>query len=108
MNYIINSTFIPCDGIWKCSTVSQEFADTWAHTNLFISAMGHSSTAQVMSMVLGVDIPMNRLSLEEVEVGSQILCFKLKRRAPEGVILTIEEIEEIGYEWKLLTLLSKE
>ena len=106
MNYITNSTVVPCDGLWNCITVTQEFADEWIHNNSFISAIGHESTAQVISTVLGVDVPMNRITLNELEVDTQILCFKLKQRAPEGVILNIEQIVEIGYEWKLMTLIS--
>ena len=88
------------------STVDLNFAQDLVE-NSFISAVGHSSTAEVISTLLGVEVPVNRISLYELEVDTQLLCFKLKERAPEGVILSKEEIEEIGYEWKLLTLCQK-
>lgn len=31
-----------------------------------------------------------------------MLCFKLKKRAPEGVILSKEEINKLGYEFVLM------
>lgn len=106
MIYLTNSTFLPCNGTWKMSTVDLDFAQDLVR-NSFISAVGHSSTAEVMSTILGVEVPVNRISLYELEVDTQLLCFKLKERAPEGRILSKEEIEEIGYEWKLLTLCQK-
>ena len=36
------------------------------------------------------------------EVGDIALCFKLKGRPEEGKILTAEEIETIGYEFKTM------
>jgi hypothetical protein len=38
--------------------------------------------------------------------GQVALVFKLKGRAPEGVILDRSQIEEIGYEFKTMTLIS--
>lgn len=92
MIYLTNSTFLPCNGTWKMSTVDLDFAQNLVR-NSFISAVGHSSTAEVMSTILGVEVPANRISLYDLEVGTQILCFKLKERAPEGKILSKEEIE---------------
>lgn len=103
MIYLTNSTFLPCNGLWKMTTVDLEFAQELVKSP-FTSAVGHSSTAEIMSTLLHVEVPVNRISLYELEVGTQLLCFKLKERAPEGVILSKEEIETIGYEWKLLAL----
>ena len=68
----------------------------------FESAVGHSSTANVISTLLDIDCPENRQQYAQ-GVGDTALVFKLKGRAPEGVILTTEEIEAMGYEWGLLT-----
>lgn len=106
MIYLTNSTFLPCDGTWKMSTITLDFAKELVNYP-FTSAVGHSSTAEVISTLLGVEVPSNRISLHDLEVDTQFLCFKLKERAPEGKILSKEEIEEIGYEWKLLILQSK-
>ena len=38
------------------------------------------------------------------EKGQKALCFKLNGRPQEGKILTLEELKEIGYEFKLLEM----
>jgi Domain of unknown function (DUF1874) len=68
----------------------------------FLSAVGHASTAQILSELFGVEIPVNRIQFAQ-EVGQEAIVFKLKGRAPEGVILGRDEIESIGYEFGLLT-----
>lgn len=65
------------------------------------SAIGHESTAKIISTLLDIDCPVNRINYKQ-EVGDAALIFKLKSRAPEGKILSVEEIENIGYEWGLL------
>jgi len=67
----------------------------------FQSAVGHQSTAEILTELLGVSVPMNRMSYAQ-GVGEKALVFKLKARAPEGVILSRQEIEAIGYEFGLL------
>lgn len=62
----------------------------------WISAVGHQSTAEVISEVLGTEVPMNRLTVEPQE-GDTFLCFKLNSRPPEGAILDKEMLEQIGY-----------
>ena len=70
-----------------------------------LSAIGHESTAAILSDLLEVPVAMNRIQFAQ-EVGQSALVFKLKWRAPEGVILSRAEIEAIGYEFGLLTRLS--
>jgi hypothetical protein len=55
-----------------------------------------------MSELLGVGVPVNRQMFAQ-EVGQQALVFKLNGRPPEGAVLTREELDVIGYSWKLLT-----
>jgi len=66
------------------------------------SAIGHESTAEIMTELLGVDVRVNR-QMAAQEVGTEAIVFKLKTRAPEGRILSREEIEAVGYEFGLLT-----
>jgi Domain of unknown function (DUF1874) len=67
-----------------------------------LSAIGHESTAQILTELLDVPVAMNRIQFAQ-EVGQNALVFKLKGRPPEGKILTKEEIETIGYEFGLLS-----
>lgn len=65
------------------------------------SAVGHASTAQIMTALLGVEIPVNRQMFAQ-QPGQDALVFKLNGRPQEGKILTAEEIEQIGYKFQLL------
>ena len=68
----------------------------------FKSAVGHQSTCDILTSLLEVNVPMNRVMYKQ-DSGDQALIFKLKGRPEEGKILSIEEIKEIGYEFGLLT-----
>lgn len=65
------------------------------------SAIGHESTAKIISTLLDIDCPVNRIQYSQ-EVGERALVFKLNGRPEEGKILSIGEIEEMGYSWGLL------
>lgn len=101
--YIFNTTIIVNDGTYKMSTISLEEAKNIIASNPeFISAIGHSSTAQIISSVLGTEIPENRINASFDNVGDKALCFKLNSRPKEGSILSLEDLQEIGFSWKLL------
>jgi hypothetical protein len=65
------------------------------------SAIGHQSTADLLSLLLDFPVAVNRIEFEQTRKDAALI-FKLKARAPEGKILSREEIEEIGYEFGLL------
>jgi hypothetical protein len=64
----------------------------------FMSAIGHESTAKILSELLGVEVQLNRINVK-CQNSDVLVVFTLKSRAPEGKILTKEEIEAIGYEF---------
>ena len=64
--------------------------------NNFISAVGHQSTAEIMSAVLGIPVLYNRAQVF-LEPGDEAVCFILKARPPEGRVLSTKELESIGY-----------
>ncbi|QBJ00994.1 uncharacterized protein Rostov7_00005 [Vibrio phage Rostov 7] len=55
--------------------------------------------------MLGVNVPVNRQQFAQQPLQKAVV-FKLKGRAPEGVILGRDEVEKIGYEFKLMVRLS--
>jgi hypothetical protein len=104
MLYLFNSQIIPLD--WKLAgsyvirikRIDVNQARQLVNQNQFISAIGHDSTAKLLSMLLGIDIPVNRIQVEMTS-GDIGLHFVLKKRLPEGqVIKTIQELEEIGFD----------
>jgi hypothetical protein len=102
---ILNTSIITAHGSYDYKSCSLEQAkELIAHG--YQSAIGHESTAAVISTLLGVEVGMNRIQYQQ-QPGDTALIFKLKGRAPEGAILTVEEIDEIGYEWGILTRTDK-
>lgn len=99
---VLNTTIATTDGLFEVRTISLEEARGLVAKNELDSAVGHQSTADIMTTLLGVEIPMNRQMFVQ-EAGQEALVFKLNGRPAEGKILTSEEIEEIGYEFKLMT-----
>ena len=99
---ILNTTIATTDGLYRISPITLEVAKELVSKSPILSAIGHQSTADILTELLGVNIPMNRINFAQ-EVNQSAIVFKLKGRAPEGVILTKEQIEEIGYEFKLMT-----
>ncbi|EKU97997.1 protein of unknown function (DUF1874) [Leptolyngbya sp. PCC 7375] len=99
---ILNTTIATTDGQYSVQTIDLDIARQLVADNELDSAVGHQSTADVMTTLLGTDIPMNRQMFQQ-QPGQQALVFKLNGRPPEGQILSVEEIEEIGYSFKLMT-----
>lgn len=104
--YLTNTTIIPNDGIYSCETATLEEVKiallvAEQESMAVVSAIGHESTAKIMSDILGIDVPVNRIAIE-MEDEDYMIALKLKQRPPEGKVLSKEEIEEIGYEFKII------
>jgi hypothetical protein len=97
---ILNTSIITTHGSFIYKVCSLEQAKKLVASG-FESAIGHDSAAAVISTLLDIDCKTNRIQYKQ-QPGDTALVFKLKARAPEGKILSAEEIEEIGYEWGLL------
>lgn len=80
-------------------------ADARAAGDEIESAIGHQSTAELLSALLGVAVETNRIEYRQRK-GDVALVFKLSKRPPEGVVLTRDELEKLGYEFGLLTRLD--
>jgi len=65
-----------------------------------ISFVGHPSTAEVMSRLLSMEVPANRVSVKLRE-GDQMIVFSINTRLPEGRILSEEELEELVEQGKI-------
>ena len=101
--FLLNSSVVPCAGLWDVQSVSLGRARIYADRPSLTSAIGHESTAAPLSQLLEINVPVNRILVTPVE-GDTLLCFKLKGRAPEGKILTVAELEELGYEFFVMEL----
>lgn len=68
------------------------------------SAIGHQATAEILSELLELDVPVNRVEYKQ-EPNETSVVFKLRGRPPEGAILSREDLEKIGYDFGFLTRL---
>jgi hypothetical protein len=64
--------------------------------NGFISAVGHEGTAKVLSQLLSIEIPTNRITVffNRADVG---IHFFLKTRLPEGKVLSEQELKQLQF-----------
>lgn len=99
MKYVFNTTIVVNNGTYRLSDISVEKAREILADGNFVSAIGHESTANIISTVLGIEVPMNRVNDNP---GDLAVCFKLNSRPKEGSILSYEDLVEIGFSWKLL------
>lgn len=100
---ILNTTILTADGDFTLQPISLDEAKQLIKDREILSAVGHESTAQILTELLEVYVPLNRIQFKQ-QSGQKALCFKLNGRPQEGSILSAEEIEKIGYEFKLLQM----
>ena len=95
------------DGLYRTKNLTLDEAKALLdrYGNHVESYIGHQSTADLMSTLLGKDVHMNRVFLTQ-EVGQTALIFKLNGRPEEGKIYSAEEIEEMGYYFQTLEKLE--
>ncbi len=106
MIYILNSSVLVGYGHYRYSGIDTSEVRAMLKENNFISAVGHESTANLLTFLLGIDIPVNRAQIK-MEPGDKAVIFRLKSRLAEGQVITsIEEMEAIGYEFSLLEYLE--
>ena len=103
----LNTSIVTAPGTYTYSAASIDqvlsLMQAGEHTGIpTLSAIGHASTAEIMSELLHTKIEVNRIEYR-AEVGDVAVVFKLRGRPPEGKIFTREEIESLGYDFGLLS-----
>ncbi|MDQ6785668.1 MAG: YddF family protein [Acidobacteriota bacterium] len=103
----LNAAIITAHGVFEFQKLTLKEAreivnEFHALNHKISSAIGHAATAELMTRLLKFPVPENRIDFIQTTEDAA-LVFKLRKRASEGVILTREELEEIGYEFGLLT-----
>lgn len=98
---LLNSSIITIEGTYELKDITLSEAKTLIENQELESAIGHQSTADVMTTLLGVKVEVDRKQVIQ-QVGQVALVFKLNGRVEEGRILRVEEIEKIGYKFQKL------
>jgi len=67
----------------------------------FVSAVGHQATAELLSRLLNIPIPFNRI---QVSLNTQdiLVVFQLTTRLEEGKILTEEELAKLQFKFLIV------
>lgn len=102
--YIINAPILPNYGRYEFNSLTTEQAKTLL-TSGFVSAIGHESTAKLLSHTLEQDIATNRIQVT-LQVGDVAVIFRITQRLPEGKVLTEAELFDTPFELGLLTRLQ--
>ena len=99
--YVLNTLIVPIqfDKYSKANILLEKISIEEAKQilqNNFISAIGHEATAKLLSLLLNVNIPVNRASIyfEKGDIG---IHFYLKQRLPEGKVLSEEELKTLDF-----------
>lgn len=98
---VLNASIITTDGCYNMKTITLKEAKNLIKDYEIDSAIGHKATAEILTTLLNTDIPMNRQMFEH-KVGQKCLVFKLNGRIEEGKILSLDELEAVGYSLKIL------
>lgn len=98
---LFNGPVATSNGLFRISDLAVEDARALLNNSEYISAVGHESTAEILSEILGVKIEMNRIQFHQ-KVGQKAIIFKLNERPPEGVIYNRKQLEDIGYSLRLM------
>jgi len=67
----------------------------------FISAVGHKSTADLLSKRLHLNVQPNRIMVK-LDESTLLVIAQVMKRLPEGTILTKEELKQVPIQWKIV------
>lgn len=98
---LLNTSIVTAYGTYEYQQISLSRAKALLVNSEIDSAIGHQSTADLMSELLGIDVEVNKQQFQQ-SPGQLALVFKLNERQPEGTVLSRDEIEKIGYTWGVL------
>lgn len=98
---ILNTSILTDYGDYRYQPIEVDKVKLILDKNEWQSAVGHESTAAILTELLEREVSVNRIQWCQ-QAGELAIVFKLKGRPPEGTILSREEIERMGYEFGTL------
>jgi len=91
---------MPNEGVFVNRKVSKEQAwEIIANAPAFTSALGHQGSADVFNAVFPTfEVSVNRIQAQ-MQPKDEAVCLKVLGRLPEGQILSLEQLQDIGFEF---------
>jgi hypothetical protein len=74
-------------------------------TQPFVSAIGHESTAKLLTALLGVEVPYNRIQVR-LQKGDRLLVFQLLTRLEEGRVLDEDELRRLPHKFYIVEVVG--
>lgn len=97
MLYLLNTAILTAFGEFRFSgPISAEEAKRRL-TGGFQSAIGHAASADFLSAMLAIEVPVDRSTIT-MEPGDRALVLRLRGRLPEGAVLTAAEMAVVPFE----------
>lgn len=103
--YIINAPILTAYGLWEFSGPLTINKARRTLTAGFVSAIGHEASANVLSQILGITVPVNRITINMLP-EDEALILRLLQRLPEGKVLDEAELKALDFEPGLLKRLK--
>ena len=102
--YLLSALITPfppscAEAIFKLKRLNLDEAKEWVKQG-FTSAVGHESTAQLLSNLLGVPVTPNRIQVW-MQPGDEALCVQFMIRFAEGHVASLEELQQLYQQGKI-------
>jgi len=102
--YVLSSLVMPCTAdkfTIYAKKVDLEFAKNFVANEDFISAVGHESTAKLLTTLLGVEIKPNRIFVD-MDVNDEAIAVQFLERIAEGRVLNEDELKKMYDDGKIV------
>ena len=98
MIYLLNAPILTAYGEWHFNgPLSPHTARALIHNQVLTSAIGHESSAALLSHILGCTVETQRITVQ-LQPDDSALVLRLLKRLPEGAILDAGQLADTPYE----------